>query len=230
MSVETFEVGGRSVPLILRVSPLAKTMSLRVDPKTDGVVVVLPRGAAKREAKRFVAAHGAWILEHLDKLPGRVAFADGTEIPFQGRPHVIRHRPDAARGVWVKDGEIHVSGRAEHLPRRLTDWLKREARTRIAPLARDFAGQLDRKMGKVSLRDTRSRWGSCSGRGDLSFSWRLILAPEEVLTYVVAHEVAHLVELNHSPAYWAVVERLVDNRRQARAWLKENGLRLHRYG
>lgn len=89
---------------------------------------------------------------------------------------------------------------------------------------------MGKKLGRISLRDPRTRWGSCSGKGDLSFSWRLILAPENVLTYVVAHEVGHLVEMNHSPKYWAVVDGLVEDRKVARKWLKDNGIRLHRYG
>jgi len=98
------------------------------------------------------------------------------------------------------------------------------------PRAEAYARQVERKLGRITLRDTRSRWGSCAANGNLSFSWRLVLAPVEVLDYVVAHEVAHLVHHNHSPAYWAVVRELVPEADGLRRWLKTNGPRLHLYG
>ena len=230
MSAAVLDLYGRSVPMTVRVSSLAQRMSLRVDPKTMGVVVVLPRGAPPREAVRFAYEHADWITQRLKSLPIAIALTDGEHVPYLGVEHRIRHRPEAGRGVWVEEGEIHVSGRAEHLPRRLTDWLKKEARRVIAAESHALADRLGKTVGRISLRDTRSRWGSCSAKGDLSFSWRLILAPPEVRAYVAAHEVAHLVELNHSPRYWAVVDGLVDNRREARAWLRRHGPLLHRYG
>ena len=129
-----------------------------------------------------------------------------------------------------RDNRIVVSGRAEHLARRLRDWLRREALAAIAPLARAKSTLLDRAHGRISIRNQKSRWGSCSAKGNLSFNWRLILAPDDVLDYVVAHEVAHLAQANHSPAFWAVVDRLTPHGCYGRRWLKQHGGALFRYG
>jgi len=142
----------------------------------------------------------------------------------------VAHDPRARRGVWRGPGTIVVSGQAEHLGRRLGDFLKREARQEITRRARDKATRIDRRVGRISLRDTRSRWGSCSSRGDMNFSWRLILTPDFVLDYVVAHEVAHLVELNHSRRFWKLTAELTAEMERAKNWLSREGALVHRYG
>jgi predicted metal-dependent hydrolase len=151
-------------------------------------------------------------------------------VPLLDVPHLIRHRPEARGGAWIEDGALHVSGRAEHVPRRVREFLRAEARRRIHPLVFAHAGRLGRTPCRVSVKDTRSRWGSCSSRGDLAFSWRLVMAPEPVLSYVVAHEVAHLVEMNHAPAFWRLVATLIGDPAPARGWLRRHGAGLHRYG
>ncbi|MBC7953510.1 MAG: M48 family metallopeptidase [Rhodospirillaceae bacterium] len=222
------DLGGHSVTVTVKRSALAKRMSLRIDP-VRGPVIMLPPKAKLAEAERFLIAHRIWLAERLARLPGKVALTDGAQVPILGVPHPIRHAPEAKRGVWVEDGALVVSGRAEHVGRRVADFLKAEAKRLILPQAHDLAARLDRKPGKISVKDTRSRWGSCSSAGDLAFSWRLVLAPEWVLTYVVAHEVAHLVEMNHSPAFWAVVDGLVGDSHAPRRWLKSHGPGLHRF-
>ena len=220
--------------IVARVSPKARRISLRIDVGSGQVVLVQPRRMSARAVLAFVASKRDWIAEHLAKLPPRIAFTDGAAIPLRGTAHVVRFAPEERGGVWRRDGEIVVTGRAEHAPRRLTDWLKDEARTAIAPLARTLAEQLDRSVARVTVRDTTSRWGSCSPGGALSFSWRLILAPDDVFTYVVAHEVAHLKHMNHGPAFWRTVEMLMpegaEAARSARDWLRVHGAVLHRYG
>lgn len=223
------DLGGRIVTVALRRSARARRMCLRLDP-VFGPVVVLPPRAGLAEAERFLGQQRIWLAERLARLPERVPLVPGARIPLLGREHEIRHRPDARGGVWAEDGVLNVSGQAEHVPRRALDFLRAEARRHILPHAFRLAGRLGRVPARVTLRDTRSRWGSCSSRGDLSFSWRLVLAPEEVLVYVVAHEVAHLAELNHSPAFWATVAGLAGDPGPAKRWLKAQGGRLHRYG
>lgn len=222
------DLGGRSIIVTVKRSALARRMSLRIDP-VRGPVMVLPPKAKLAEAERFLVSHRIWLAERLARLPGKVALADGAQVPILGIPHPIRHAPEAKRGVWVEDGALVVSGRPEHVGRRVADFLKSEAKRLILPQAHDLAARLNRKPGRISVKDTRSRWGSCSSAGDLAFSWRLVLAPEWVLTYVVAHEVAHLVEMNHSPAFWAVVETLVGDSHAPRKWLKSFGPGLHRF-
>lgn len=225
----SLDLGGRSVAVVVRRSARARRISLRIDP-AQGVVMVLPARAELKAAERFLLDHRIWVAERLARLPGKVALAPGNTVPILGVPHEIRHHPGARRGVWVEDGRLNVSGLPEHVGRRIVDFLKAEAKRLILPQAHDLAARIDRKPGRVSVKDTRTRWGSCSSRGDLAFSWRLVLAPDWVLTYVIAHEVAHLVEMNHAPAFWAVVDRLVDDAAKARRWLKMHGPGLHRFG
>lgn len=227
-NIITLDLGGHSVGVTVKRSAQAQRISLRIDP-VRGPVMVLPAKARLADAERFLLAHRIWLAERLARLPGKVALADGTSVPILGVPHPICHAPEARRGVWIEDGALMVSGRPEHVGRRAADFLKAEAKRLILPQAHGLAERIGRKPGRVTVKDTRSRWGSCSSAGDLAFSWRLVLAPDWVLTYVVAHEVAHLAEMNHSPAFWAVVDSLVGDPRPAKAWLKSHGPGLHRY-
>lgn len=225
----TLDLGHRTVEIAVKRSARARRISLRIDPAA-GPVMTLPARASLRDGERFAREHRVWLAERLARLPGRVAFTAGARVPLLGVEHEIVHDPVARRGVWVEGGAIRVSGQAEFIQRRVADFLKAEARRAILPQAAAMAGRIGREPGRISIKDTRSRWGSCSAAGDLAFSWRLVLAPDWVLTYVVAHEVAHLAELNHSPAFWRVVAELVPDHDPARAWLKRFGARLHRFG
>jgi predicted metal-dependent hydrolase len=220
----------RDLELTVRVNRRARRISLKVDPACDRAVLVLPTSRALSDGLQFAASRSPWLRAELAKLTPRVEFADGAVLPYRGRPHVVRHRPEARGGVWREDDEIHVAGRTEHLSRRLCDWLKAEARQVLAGRAAEYAGRLGRHVGHIGVRDPKSRWGSCSPDGGLSFSWRLVLAPQSVLDYVVAHEVAHLIEANHGPGFWALVARLHPNHLADRRWLKRHGAALHRYG
>jgi predicted metal-dependent hydrolase len=132
--------------------------------------------------------------------------------------------------VAIVDGEIRVRGEPEHLARRLRDHLVGTARNEFAHRARRLAFRIGKSVARVSVRDTKSRWGSCSGRANLSFSWRLIFAPESVVDYVVAHEVAHLAEMNHGPRFWRLVESLSPGSAVPREWLRRHRNRLFSYG
>ena len=224
--------GQAEMKLIVSRHPRARRFVLRLDERGEAVELVLPRWGSLREAGRFLEQHRGWLEQRLKDLPPRVAFADGAEIPLLGTPHRIRHRP-AARGrgaAWIEDGEIHVAGEAAHLPRRLKDFLRDFARRELAARAHTLAGRIGRKVAGIRLSDGKSRWGSCSAKGELAFSWRLILAPEDVLHYVVAHEVAHLAEMNHGPRFWKLVELLAPGHAGGRAWLRRNRARLLRFG
>jgi len=227
------EIAGRSIPVRLKRSPLARNMSLRLDPQDGAVLLVLPGFVRESQGLAFLRSKSDWLAERLAALPRRRRFLAGETVPYLGVEHELRPAPGARRGVWREDGLIHVSGRPEFFERRVADWLKIQAKAELTVRAQSLAAQLPkgRALGKVALRDTTSRWGSCTSRGDLTFSWRLLLAPEPVFHYVVAHEVAHLAEMNHSPAFWQVVEGLAPcAARDSRAWLKKHGAQLHRYG
>jgi predicted metal-dependent hydrolase len=223
-------VDGRALPVTLRRNARSCRLSLRIDPSGERLVVVAPPHVSERLILDFVQDKEDWVVRQLASQPQHVPFADGVILPLLGEPHRILHRPDARRGVWAEDGAVHVSGQAEHLPRRLTDWLKVRAREEIVTRVQTHAEALGVRPGRITLRDTRTRWGSCSHKGDLSFSWRLVLAPANIVNYVAAHEVAHLSVFDHSPKFWAVVARLVGDHEQAQSWLKQKGSGLHRYG
>ena len=232
MQTNTVELGGQEVPLNVQINKRARNISVRVDERTGGVELVLPRFVAKAEGLAFVHDKTYWILRQLRDMPPRVPFENGAVIPILGKDHVIMHRPDERGTVWVEAAQrtISVAGEVPHVPRRVTDWLKKEARKEITSRADAAAKALDKRILKIQIRDTRSRWGSCSEDARLSFSWRLMMAPENVLSYVVAHEVAHLVELNHSNRFWCLVDRLCPGNEPAKYWLKCYGASLHRFG
>ena len=235
-------LGNLSERIVTHINPRARRIGLRLDPTRGLVVLTRPRGVSAKAAARFALEMRGWIEARLESLPPRIAFRDGVIVPYLGADHVIRHAPEARRGVWREDGVIFVSGREEHISRRLTDWFKAEAKTRLTPMTRGMADSLGCKVARISVRDTRSRWGSCSADGKLSFSWRLILAPEAVLTYVAAHEVAHLRHLDHSRAFWRTVNEALTayikpeslenwvTPSSAREWLRRSGTALHTYG
>lgn len=229
-NLNILRIEDQEVPLTVTRHPRARRLTLRLDPVAGELRLALPRGVALAEGLNFARQRSHWILTQLESLPPRVAFADGAEIPYLGESHRIRHDPQARRGVWRERCSIRVSGHIEHLPRRITDFLKAEARRELTDRAHVKAAKIDRQLARVSLRDTQSRWGSCSVAGCINFSWRLILAPEAVLDYVVAHEVAHLVHMNHGPRFWALVDKLTAETEAPRRWLRKNGASLLRYG
>ena len=226
----TIELGGREVALVVRRSPRARRLAVRIPGRDDSVELVLPPRAPESDGLAFLKSRAGWVLERLDRLPQRIPFIHGAEVPLGGEPHTVLFFPGMRAPVTLDGRRILVSGRPEHMARRLSDWLRQEAKRQIAPLAHEKATIIGAGIAHITIRDQKSRWGSCAHGGRLSFSWRLVLAPPPVLDYVVAHEVAHIAEANHSPAFWRVVDRLTADRREGRAWLRRYGLTLHRYG
>ncbi len=219
------------LPVTFLRSARARRVSLRVDSARRRIVLTAPLRLSRAMAVGFAEAQAGWIAARLKRLPARRPFLDGAEVPLFGESHRVRHRPDVRGTVWIEGAEIHVAGRAEHLTRRLRDWLTAELRRRLGPLVHAKAERVQRPVKKIGLRDSRSRWGSCGPDGSLSFSWRLVFAPPEVLDYLVAHEVAHLVHMNHGPRFWALAELLCDGpMAPPQAWLKANGETLMQYG
>ena len=214
----------------IRRSPRARRIQIRVAPVGGAVELVLPPGATRAEGLAFLKAKEGWIAERTANALSRVPFADGAVLPYLGGELTIRHTGRATGGARRDGGTLRVSGRPEDVPPRVEAWLRRAARAEIEPLAGEKAARLGTRHGRIAIRDTTSRWGSCSAAGNLCFSWRLVMAPYEVLDYVVAHEVAHLVEHNHGKRFWAHVGRLCEDAEASRKWLRRNGAALHRYG
>ena len=226
----------RSVYLVqLRRHRQARRYTLRIQATTREVILTIPPRGTLKEAGEFAQKHGGWIAARLGRLPEAAPFADGVVVPLRGVPHRIAHRRGTRGTVWAEvadDGErlLCVAGNAPHLDRRVGDFLRREARRELEAASLKFAAALGVAVKRITVRDQSSRWGSCSTTGMLSFSWRLILAPSHVLDYLAAHEVAHLVEMNHSARFWRLVQRLCPDHDRAKTWLDAHGADLHRYG
>jgi predicted metal-dependent hydrolase len=226
---------GVSYDVTVRHHRRARRYTLRIHPTRREAILSMPMRGSLTDARDFAQRHGPWLAERLRKLPDGVSFTDGANLPFRGEQVRIAHRPRARGTVWCECGDdgaslLCVAGDTAHTARRVKDFLKREARRDLAVSVRHYADALDVKFKRISVRDQSSRWGSCTSDGVLSFSWRLILAPPFVLDYLAAHEVAHLVEMNHSARFWRVVARVCPEMERAKAWLSTHGNELHRYG
>ncbi|HEY0276496.1 MAG TPA: SprT family zinc-dependent metalloprotease [Paenirhodobacter sp.] len=212
------------VALTLRRSARARRFSLRVSRHDGTVTLTLPLRAPVEEALAFARSQSDWLKRALDRVPLTEVPGFGAAIPFEGRDLILT--PGTVRAPKVQDGQLVMPEDARRLLPLLLAFLKHCARLRLQAATERHAATLGRGFRKITLRDTRSRWGSCAQDGSLSYSWRLIMAPPSVLDYVAAHEVAHLAEMNHSPAFWAVVRRLRPDYADDRAWLKAEGARL----
>ncbi len=223
---ETLEIGRPPIRVSLRRHPRAKRMTLRVSAADGTIRLTLPKRGSLRAARRFLLDQEDWLRAQSAKMPTRIAIEAGISIALEGEVFLL---------------ESHHASRVTFAPERiflphsrpagpaLAAAIKARARVVITKLVQQDCAALGKPMGKISLRDPRSRWGSCNSEGNLMFSWRLLLAPPEVLRYVVAHEVAHLREMNHSSYFWAEVAGLMPDFEPPRAWLVQNGAQLHRF-
>ncbi|WP_455477779.1 M48 family metallopeptidase [Bartonella sp. B10] len=230
-----FSFSDKVVPIQVRENRRARRLILRIDAGGQGICLTTPPAINICLVHNFIEKHRSWIEARLARIQSssqNVYIKEGTTIPILGIAHTIRHRE--GRGVSKiitgntgQEPEIIVYGQLEYLPRRVADVLKKHAAFIIAPLVAYYADKVERKVKSIYYKDTKSIWGSCSIDGRLSFSWRLVMAPKEIIEYVVAHEVSHLIEMNHGPQFWAICEKLCFNSKIYRAWLKENGHMLH---
>jgi predicted metal-dependent hydrolase len=230
-------IDGRPVVIAVRRSVRARRYTLRLVPTTGEPLLVIPARGSLERGIAFAQSQAGWLRERLRTIPGPIPFVDGAEIPLRGKPHVLRAVGGLRGTVEVRGrdsdtglSKIRVPGEDAHVPRRVTDWLKKQARADLEPAVLGYAARLGVRPKRISIRDQSSRWGSCSASGTLSFSWRLILAPPLVLDYLAAHEVTHLVEMNHSARFWRTLEAIAPETRKAEAWLKGHGSGLFRYG
>jgi predicted metal-dependent hydrolase len=252
---ETIEVKirGLNIPMVLRRSARARRFSLQVSEARRGAVLTMPLYSSFADADEFLSRHLDWLKERVAGLSEPVPFTHGAIIPLRGYAHVLRFAGTMRRRgvVWIEDADdakaapawpegarvgirrlprLHVAGEEEHAPRRLLDWLKRQAHLDLNTRVDLHARRLNLTPKRLFVRDQTTRWGSCSTSGALSFSWRLVLAPPFVLDYLAAHEVAHLGHMNHGPRFWSLVERTMPRHEEARNWLRKHGASMHRYG
>lgn len=220
-------VAGRTLPLRIVENDRARRLTLRIDAGGQGLRITVPPGLRRGEVEKFLHRHQSWLEQRLAKVPDRPQVRPGIKLPVYGVPHMIVHEPGKRGTVSVgsdKNGPtLVIHGDRVHLPRRLTDYLKREAKREIEALVEKHTAKVGRKAKAVRFKDTSSRWGSCTSDGNLSFSWRIMMAPRPVINYLVAHEVAHLKEMNHGPKFWKLCEELCPDTERCKAWLKKNG-------
>jgi len=219
-------VGHPPVRVALRISPHARRLSLRISRIDGHVTLTCPGSVPRSEAVAFAESREAWLRRHLARVGEAEHPRLGGTVPFEGRdlPLVA----GAVRAATLRDGALMLPDEPERVSPRVEAFLRAEARNRLVAACDRHSAALGRPFRRITLRDVRSRWGSCSSRGDLMFSWRLVMAPPDVLDYVAAHEVAHLERMDHSPAFWAVVARLCPDHREQRRWLRDRGGQLHR--
>ena len=222
--------GGATAPIAVRRSPRARRIILRVIEDEPGIELVVPRRVSLREAFAFAREKAAWVADRLAERPPSIAFAPGTQVPYHAGDLALVPRNGKRAEADRAGAMLFVSGPDTAFSDTVTRWLREDARTVIRPRASRMAAQLNRKARRIRIGDPATRWGSCSSTGTLSFSWRLVMAPAPVLEYVIAHEVAHLAELNHGPRFWETVEVLVGDSAGPRTWLREHGATLRRYG
>ncbi|KEC56117.1 M48 family metallopeptidase [Bartonella koehlerae] len=221
----------RVVPIRVRENKHARRLTLRIDASGQEICVTTPLAISLCSIQGFIKKHQFWIEARLACI--QIAYEnsylkEGTKVPLLGIPHTIQRKEgrgitEIVTGDVGQESRIIVYGQLEYLPRRIANVLKKQAALIITPLVMCYAHKVKCKVKSICYKDTKSRWGSCSIHGNLSFSWRLVMAPQEVVEYVVAHEVAHLIEMNHGPKFWALCEKLCPKSKIYRAWLKENG-------
>ncbi|MCK5932873.1 MAG: M48 family metallopeptidase [Fulvimarina manganoxydans] len=250
--VQSIHVAGRDLLVTVRRNRQARRLILRLAPEGDGVLVTAPPRAGTRQIAEFLERHRSWIEDRLDDAPRPIDIIDGAILPFRGAPLRIVHHggrlrtklspaplgidaePDDPRlvalfaepartGAAQALSELHVGGAPEHLARRVADFLKAEAKSALMVAVDRHAQTVGLKPAAMTLKDTKSRWGSCTSDRRLSFSWRIAMAPPDILDYLAAHEVAHFVEMNHSAAFWALCRKLCPGSEAGRAWLRTHG-------
>jgi len=217
-------------PVRWKRSARARRVSLRIDATKGDVVVTLPNRVGRKQGLALLTEHAGWVMQKLSDIAPERPFEAGGTVPIGGVEHPLRHDPARRGAAFIEDGVLVVTGDPQFIARRVRDFLRAEALRRIMIAARPHCEGLGVAPRAIRLKDTRSRWGSCAPDRTLAFSWRLILAPEWVLDYVVAHEVAHLREMNHSARFWALVEQRSAHRVTATKWLRQHGAAIQRMG
>ena len=227
---KTFDIA-EAVGMDIKVvqSKSLRKLTLRIDDKERIPVLSVPRFCSRRQAVNFVNEHMDWIVNALNKLPEVKYFNDGETFSLLGKTVTVKHCPDARRGVWEEDGYLFVSGAKEFIHRRVKDYIKKRAGKEFYERSKILATKLAENLSGVSIKDTKSRWGSCSSLGHINYSWRIALAPDYVIDYLLAHEVSHLKHPDHSDDFWACVAGLCPEWSNGRIWLKRKGKSLYAY-
>jgi len=227
----TITIAGQIFAVNLKRHGSTRRLSLRMGRDGQSLNIVAPPRISIRQIMTFVQTQEEWVITQINRQPTPNILAPNSFVPLYDQLHQIISLPDQRRGiVTIKEAKILVPGDPTHLVRRVRDAIIREAGISCRHIAEQKTTRLHRPTAPITLRDTKSRWGSCNANGRLSFSWRLVMAPLQVLDYVVAHEVAHLVHLNHGPDFWALCQSLCDHdMASSRRWLRQKGHSLFQF-
>ncbi len=222
---------GVSYPLQLRRSKQARSIIVSADTVKGVVRLTVPTYASENQALRFAQSKSDWLNARFAEALPPVALKDGSQIAFLGEPYIIRWSPEFKRTPLLAEEELRLGGPAEHVEARVLRWLKSQARTIFADDLEYYCDRAGFELPRLAVGDARRRWGSCSSRGAIRLSWRLVMAPPHVRRSVVAHEVAHLKHMDHSQRFYALLDEIFESdRRTADRWLKDHGRGLHMIG
>lgn len=220
--------------LDVRISPRARRLALRLDSARRRVCLIVPKRASLKNAYLFAFENRLWIEEKISLVPDRIGLAvDGASFPLLGRDVTVAIERDPAHRltrIALEGDTLLIKSRLDDLEPRLTRWLKQLAATEFEKLAQEKAARIGKAVSHLSVRDMKTRWGSCSVDGRMALSWRLIFAPQNAFDYVIAHEVAHLLHPNHGLKFWRLCEDLSQDFAGGHGWMKRNGSELMRYG
>ncbi|MBQ9090374.1 MAG: DUF45 domain-containing protein [Alphaproteobacteria bacterium] len=198
-----------------------KSIRLRFD-KNKNIILSAPLFCSEQQAVSFAKQHLNWIAKQIDTFK-TIRFKNNDTISILGQNYIIEHNPLHKKGTIIQDNHIVVGGESTFLHRRITTFAKEQFYQYAQAKALQMAVQLDTPIQKITLKNSSSRWGSCSSLKNINLCWKLVFAPLDVIDYVIAHEVAHLIEMNHSPKFWAVVSQLNVKQADAQIWLRKNG-------
>lgn len=228
MSEHALDLGGEQVPIRIRRHPSAKRMTLRIAADGKAVAITIPRWGRTREALRFADERRTWIARQLAARPAPLAIRHGARLPFRGEELLIDHDPARPRRIRREGALLVVGGPAENLAARIKRWLRAQMLDLLAEDVPYFCAAAKIERVPYRLTSARRRWGSCSSEGTLRINWRLVMAPDFVRRAVVAHEVAHLVHFDHSPAFHTLCDTLAPGLQEpSDRWLRAQGKSLY---
>ncbi|MDE7547470.1 SprT family zinc-dependent metalloprotease [Acetobacter fabarum] len=209
--------------VIWKHSLRARRLALRIAAHEQKLVVTIPQGCSSAQALAFVQKNHGWISDRLKKLENAPSFSANSTILIEGKPYLIVHSRNRLGGAWLENNCLMVSGDMAFMNRRVTDFLRNHAATVLKREVQAMALHTGLHPSRVDIRDTSSRWGSCTSTGRLMLSWRVIMAPELVRHYLIAHELSHLRHMNHGPLFWQCVNSITPHKTQAETWLRQKG-------
>jgi predicted metal-dependent hydrolase len=225
------QIEGRSLPLVVRENSKARRLTLRLRPEAGGqIILTLPLFYSKKQVLGFIEKSKPWLEKQLAKTTPQLIYNQGMILPILGKEIELRHKSSKNFRSWWAEDYLLIHAPLEDFGSYVEKSLHQVAKQFLTQRSTHYAQKIEKAVNRITLRDTRSRWGSCSAKGNLSYSWRLVFAPENVADYVCAHEVAHLIQMNHSPQFWEIVEGFCPDYRKLRHWLRQNGKSLYQYG